>query len=81
MATRGLLFLAEKCTGCRSCELACSFAHQGAHQPASAGLTVLMERATGAVALSFTATCDLCAERAGCACVEYCAPGALKVEQ
>ena len=72
----------EKCNGCRSCELACSFYHQLAFQPSKSSIEVIpVDVSYGGegykVNISTKNTgerfsCDKCEERAEPACVEYC---------
>jgi anaerobic carbon-monoxide dehydrogenase iron sulfur subunit len=38
--TKALTVNLEKCTGCRSCELACSFKHHGEYNPAMSNIQV-----------------------------------------
>ena len=69
---------AEACVGCRVCELACSFHHNGAFSPDASSIKVTRDNQNGEIELSIDATCDLCVGEVGPQCVEYCVFGALK---
>jgi Fe-S-cluster-containing dehydrogenase component len=72
-------FDTEKCTGCRSCELACSFHHTSAFQPRVSSIEITNNRGkTGFLATFFTAgveghkACDRCQGLPGPLCVQVC---------
>jgi DhnA family fructose-bisphosphate aldolase class Ia/Fe-S-cluster-containing hydrogenase component 2 len=62
---------AAECTGCRICELACSFTHGGSYDPASTRIHV-RDAASG----PRPAVCTQCGK-----CVEACPTSALSVDQ
>ena len=55
----------QKCTGCRSCELACSVSHGRASNPAKSAIRVIKSEGTG---LSVPVVCQQC-EEAPCAAI------------
>ena len=61
----------EKCTGCRTCELVCSFEKTGAFHPALSAVTVV---AFDEAALAVPVMCQQCDEAP---CVKICPVGAL----
>lgn len=68
----------EACFACRTCELACSFHHQGAFSTAFSDIRVLKNNRTGEIRWSIAPTCDSCDGEPQPLCVKYCAYGALK---
>lgn len=69
--------LAEKCYGCRSCEMACSFHHRRCFSPGGGSIRVFKDHRTGAVIWERDKTCDLCAGEGRPMCIEYCSYQAL----
>jgi Fe-S-cluster-containing hydrogenase component 2 len=65
-----LLFDHEKCTGCRMCELACSFEHAGEFSPARSRINVL----SVAGGVEMPVACLQCEEPA---CKAVCPSGAI----
>lgn len=61
----------EKCTGCHTCELICSFVHTGEFSPARARISVINFEKTG---FSFPAVCQQCTVAA---CMQVCPVGAI----
>lgn len=69
------------CTGCVSCELACSFHFERQFKPSISAITVYRDDRNGTVEITLHETCDLCAnETDGPLCVKYCASQALSLE-
>jgi len=64
----------EKCTGCRSCELICSFVHTGEFNPLRSRISIVAFEKTG---FSFPAVCQQCSVAA---CMEVCPVGAISVD-
>ena len=64
---------ADKCTGCRVCELVCSMAHQGEFNPKKSYIRVMKNKEMDINIVTMGIKCDYCGE-----CVESCLPGALK---
>ena len=75
VTTRTIETHPENCTGCLSCQLACSFTKEKAFNPLKARILVDW---TGfsEPKLSFTPDCDTCG-----VCVRYCAYGALEFKK
>lgn len=67
------------CTGCRSCELACSYHFERAFCPENSAIKVMRNNDTGDIDLLINSRCDLCEEEEVPLCVKYCASEALKV--
>jgi Fe-S-cluster-containing dehydrogenase component len=75
-----LLIKAAKCRGCRSCQLACSFAKSGAFNPGKS--MIVMERYLElgrAAPMIHPIGCDLCGEDPACA--KACKYGAIVYER
>lgn len=66
-----LMIHPDRCTGCRNCELACSFAHEGEFRPRAARIHVYSWEREG---FSVPMMCQQC-EDAGC--VNVCPTGAM----
>lgn len=63
-----------KCTGCRRCQLICSFTNLGEFNISKANITII-EKDTEVENIIFTNNCKRCGT-----CVSYCVYGALKFE-
>jgi Fe-S-cluster-containing hydrogenase component 2 len=61
-----ILVDAEKCAGCRCCEMVCSFHHEGAFSPSHSRVTVMKEDRYG---LDYPVMCHQCKQ---CPSVEAC---------
>ena len=59
--------IAEKCTGCGRCELACSFHHEHVFSPELSRIRMYRDNISGQVELTFCDDCDECG-----ICVEHC---------
>jgi carbon-monoxide dehydrogenase iron sulfur subunit len=69
----------ERCRGCRSCQLACSFRRTGEYNPSRSCIELERDLVTEKTAPMIRAlACDLCDGRP--ACVEACTYGALSFE-
>lgn len=66
-----LLVDADKCSGCRRCELACSFKHEGKYWPEASRVRVNKDEANG---VDSPAACRQCGTAK---CVQACPEGAL----
>jgi|GEM_PF-508064 len=69
----------EGCTGCRSCELACSFHKIRSFDPAQSSIQVCRDNSTGLVSVVLDNRCDLCASEEEPLCIRFCAPDALNL--
>ena len=67
---------AGSCTGCRSCELACSYHHSGCFAPTLSSLHVPLDRETGEIEIELDETCDNC-NGAAPFCAGFCSTSAL----
>ena len=83
-----LLIHPEKCTGCRACELACSYHHKRLFSREFSSLIVSRNEKDGFSTPSLrTLTdggymeCDLCHKEKAPLCLRYCVTGALEVVQ
>ena len=68
----------DKCTGCRSCELACSFHFNKVFAPEASAIKVVRDNDNGDINLHINSRCDLCQGEDFPLCVKYCASEALK---
>ena len=62
----------QKCSGCRTCELACSFHHTAAFAPASSSIRIGRSNETAEMDWRLEPSCDLCAAEPELLCVRYC---------
>jgi Fe-S-cluster-containing hydrogenase component 2 len=71
----------DKCTGCRSCELGCSFHLKRHYCPDDSAIRVWAEDTEGQVEANWSASkCDLCVNEAqGPQCIYYCKMNAVEV--
>ena len=65
----------EKCTGCRTCELICSFIHSREFNPLHSRISVVSFERTG---FSFPAVCQQCSVAA---CMQVCPVGAISQDE
>jgi NAD-dependent dihydropyrimidine dehydrogenase PreA subunit len=65
----------EKCSGCMSCQLACSFTYEGVFNPLKSRIAISWPGELE-YKISFTEDCTDCG-----VCVQYCNYGALKIEE
>ena len=79
-------FEAEKCTGCRTCELACSFHHAKAFQPGISSIVITPFKNSLNHALTFyresadnRIACDMCKGLDKPLCLVFC-PGTFREE-
>lgn len=68
------------CTGCRACEVACSYHHTKAFNPQQSSVRILRNNANGKIAYSLAESCDLCKGEKIPMCVDFCAPRAIATE-
>ena len=83
----------EKCTGCRACEVACSYHHdEGIFNPRAASLQVCRNEKEGKFSIILYGDmpeekregrfpCDLCKDEPQPLCVRYCRPKAIAIEE
>jgi Fe-S-cluster-containing hydrogenase component 2 len=78
MVTSNITAVAEKCSGCRMCELACSFHHRGVFCPEASSITITRDYHHGEIGVAIDSTCDLCGTESRPLCVRHCMYGALE---
>jgi len=71
----------DRCTGCRTCEIACSFHHNKSFDPARSSIQVSLDRSTGAVSINFDSTCDGCSNEEEPLCLLFCPRGVFYVKR
>ena len=74
-----ILIDSNLCSGCRVCELACSFHHRGAFAPEESSVKIVNDYLHGETQVSVDSTCDLCKGEDQAFCVKYCLEGALQM--
>jgi anaerobic carbon-monoxide dehydrogenase iron sulfur subunit len=67
-----LIVDADKCTGCRICELVCSISHHGEFNPKKSYVRVIKNKEMDINIITVSTKCDYCGE-----CIESCLPEAL----
>jgi len=70
----------ERCNGCRTCELACSYHHSGLMSPELSSIKVQRSNRTSAISWLVTSTCDLCPGEETPLCQKYCGGQAIRLE-
>lgn len=66
----------ENCSGCRICQLMCSFIQTKSYNPAKAYIIIEEAQATEPFRITFSNRCNGCG-----VCVRYCFYGALKIAE
>ena len=77
--TEKISTIPEACSGCRMCQLACSFSWQRAYNPAQSRIVIEEGEVvddTGPFRIAFTDECNDCG-----ICVQYCFYGVLKLTE
>ena len=69
--TKALVIDAEKCTGCRICEMVCSFSHAGVFKPSSSRVDIKLDTKAGTAAPKLCVLCETCS------CIEACPENAI----
>ncbi len=72
-----ILFDPEKCSGCKACEIACSFRKRNFFSPGGASLKINHRPLEREISAEFFKSCDLCFNLEVPFCIEFCATGAL----
>ena len=73
----GLVVNKEKCVGCRTCELACSFYHVGEFCPENSNIRIFFTD-DGDIEIDISSNCNFSNKDAEPPCVEFCPTQALK---
>lgn len=76
--TLEIVWTPELCFGCRTCELACSFHHEGVFGPELSSIRVSRCNQTAVITWSVDSSCDGCTKEDLPLCVRYCSYGALR---
>lgn len=71
----------EKCTVCRSCELACSYHFKKEFNPKKSQIRILFDPKSAVLKINQKDGCDLCKDENSPLCVKYCVRGALQAER
>jgi carbon-monoxide dehydrogenase iron sulfur subunit len=76
-----MIFNTENCTGCRTCEIACSFHHSNSFAPDTASIKIINKPEEQAFSIRLYEqnngnhiACDGCAQLDEPFCVKYCPP-------
>ena len=69
------------CTGCRACELACSFCLKGYYDPAISRIKITRDNEKGKILCQFPRSCPECSYQVEPPCVESCGPRALTLRK
>jgi len=71
----------EKCTVCRSCEIACSYHFKKEFNPKISQIKIIFDPKSADLRISQENGCDLCKNEKVPLCVKYCVRGALRAEK
>lgn len=67
----------SRCTGCKSCEIACSYHHTKKYSLSNSSIKIFRSNSNGEIEYFFTKSCNLCKNEQIPACVEVCYAHAL----
>lgn len=71
-----------RCSGCRICELSCSWHHSRVFSPNLSDIKVTRNNRTGVIKWSIdSSTCDLCNNEEEPLCIKYCAYKVLALKE
>lgn len=70
----------ELCTGCRTCEVICTFHHTGGMGTGASSLHISKSNHTAEIGWRVDSTCDGCAGEDEALCVKYCQLGAARLD-
>ena len=70
----------EMCTGCRLCEVACSFHHGRVFDPSQASIKIERDDTKGTISITILSTCDKCQNEEEPLCVTFCDRDALDIK-
>ena len=70
----------ELCTGCRLCEVACSFHHHRTFDPEVSSIKIYHDDNKGTISITIHSTCDQCQEEKEPLCVTFCDRDALDIK-
>ena len=68
-----LVFDADRCTGCKLCELICSYVKYAEFNPGKSVIQVIKNKEMDINIVALGTKCDYCGE-----CVQWCLPHAIK---
>jgi len=80
MSTVSIKHNMKKCYACKTCELACSYHHTGAFQPAKSSISVERDHIEGEWTWILNNTCDMCENETEPLCVKFCFYDAITIE-
>jgi Fe-S-cluster-containing hydrogenase component 2 len=69
----------ELCTGCRTCEVICTFHHTGGMGTGASSLQISKSNHTAETGWQLDSTCDGCAGEDEALCAKYCQLGAIRL--
>ena len=75
---RRIIIKPERCTVCRSCELACSYHFNKEFNPKKSQIRILFDPKSAFLSIIQEDGCDLCQNEKSPLCVKYCVRGALQ---
>lgn len=74
-----LIVNTELCTGCRICELVCSFNRTGVFKPSESGIRVYRNNTEGSIEAEIESHCNLCESKRVPVCIQFCPSKALSL--
>lgn len=76
-----LVVFPQLCSGCRICEVVCSYYHTGAFNREKASIHIRRVEREGFFEINMLSTCDRCNNEDQPLCVKFCSMYALKLEE
>lgn len=72
MSKKIIKHIDDKCYGCKTCELVCSFHHNKKFQPAKSSISVERDNINGIWKWTLNDNCDNCEKEEEPLCVKFC---------
>ena len=68
------------CTACRSCEVACHYHHTRRFGAGRSSVRISYDGDTSGLDIAFDESCDMCSGEERPLCVDFCVPGAIRLQ-
>lgn len=74
-----LVHFDNKCYGCKTCELICSFHRTGEFKPSASSISIIRDHVNGIWEWILNDTCDMCKNEREILCIKFCKYEAIKI--